>query len=332
MTIDRQKSGNYRIRQMMDGKMYSVTVPFKPSKKRADELIREKILNTQVNECRELMSFETAGNKYIEAKSNVLSPATIRGYHTILRNLPDDFKQMQLSDINDYELQMLVNDYAKSHTPKSVRNAYGFIRATIRLFYPKSDISATLPQKRHTEPHIPSYDDAMTLLNHSRDTEYFCAIYLAILGLRRSEICALTLDDLDIDNNLHITKALVPSDDGYILKQTTKTDDSYRTIVLPDELADAIRKQGYVFRYQPQAIDQFIRRSLPKLGIEQFSVHRLRHFFCSYAHDLGYSDAQIQKMGGWSASSDVMHRVYRHALNEEEAKKKLADDFSFSPN
>ena len=329
MTIDRQKSGNYRIRQMVDGHMYSVTVPFKPSKKRAEELIREKVINTQKEECRELMSFETAGNKYIDAKSNVLSPATTRGYHTILRNLPEYFLKMQIADIGDYELQKLVNELSADHTPKYVRNNYGFIRAVIRLFYPKSDISATLPQKRRTEPHIPSQSDVMKLLDYSRNTEYFCAVYLAILGLRRSEICALTLDDLDDDNTLHITKALVPSDDGYTLKQTTKTDDSYRTIVLPSELADAMREQGYVFKYQPQAIDQFIRRSLPKLGIEQFSVHKLRHFFCSYAHDLGYSDSQVQKMGGWSSSSDVMKRVYRHALDEESAKKKLADDFSF---
>lgn len=327
MTIDRQKSGNYRIRQMVDGKMYSVTVPFKPSKKRAEELIREKIMSSGGNV--KDLDFYTASMRYIDVKSNVLSPATIRGYNTILRNIPDYFKSMQLAEINDYELQKFINDYSAEHSPKSVRNIYGFVRAVIRLFEPKSDISATLPQKRRLEPHIPTREDALRLLDHSRGTEYFCAIYLAILGLRRSEICALTLDDLDKDNTLHITKALVPSDDGYILKQTTKTDDSYRTIVLPDELADAIRKQGYVFRYQPQAIDQFIRRSLPKLGIEQFSVHRLRHFFASYAHDLGYSDAQIQKMGGWSASSDVMKRVYRHALDEDQAKKKLAEDFTF---
>ena len=329
MTIDRQKSGNYRIRHMVDGKMYSVTVPFKPSQKRAEEIIREKILDTQSKECRELMTFETAGEKYIQAKSNVLSPATIRGYHTILRNLPEYFLNMQLSDIDDYELQKLINSLSAEHTPKSVRNNYAFIRSTIRLFYPKSDISATLPQKRHIEPHIPSYDDVMMLLDASRNTEYFCVIYLAILGLRRSEICALTLDDLDMDNNLHITKALVPSDDGYTLKQTTKTDESYRTIILPKDLANAIREQGYIFKYQPQAIDQYIRRTLPKLGIEQFSVHKLRHFFCSYAHNLGYSDAQIQKMGGWASSSDIMKRVYRHALDEESAKKKLSEDFSF---
>lgn len=329
MNIQKRANGKYRIRQMVDGRTYSVTIPFKPSQKRAEELIREEIVKAKKNEDREFMTFDTASRKYIDAKSNVLSPATIRGYHTILRNIPDYFKEIQIADIDDYVLQTLVNEYSADHTPKTVRNVYGFIRAVIRLFYPKSDISATLPQKVRREPHIPSYEDVMKLIEYAKGTEYYCAIYLAVLSLRRSEICALTLDDLDLENRLTICKALVPSVDGYALKQTPKTDDSYRTIVLPKELADSMREQGYIFKYQPQAIDQFIRRSIPKLGIEPFSVHKLRHFFASYAHDLGYSDAQIQKMGGWSKSSDVMKRVYRHALDEDQAKKKLSEDFSF---
>lgn len=329
MNIEKRANGKYRIRQMVDGKMYYVTVPFKPSTKRAKEIMDEYVENNRPKRIEEI-TFGEASKRYIESKKNVLSPATVRGYNTIIRNLPDYFKEMLLTDVSDYELQKLINNYSADHTPKSVRNIYGFVRAVIRLFYPKSDISATLPQKRRVEPHIPSYDDVMRLIECARGTEYFCAIYLAVLSLRRSEICALTLEDLDKDNNLTINKALVPSDDGYTLKMTPKTDDSYRTIPLPKEVADVIREQGYIFNYQPQAIDQFIRRNLPRLGIEPFSVHKLRHFFCSYAHQMGYSDAQIQKMGGWSSSSEVMKRVYRHALEEEELRKRIANDFSFN--
>lgn len=322
MNIEKLPSGSYRIRETHKGIRYSLTLPYKPTKHEAYELLQEK-MHHKVKD----IVFEDAYKEYIKVKENVLSPSTIRGYNTIYRNIDKWFLRMDIGDVEDYHLQKLISEYAQDHSPKSTRNLYGLVRAVIRLFIPKSDISATLPQKRHIEPHIPSYDDVMMLLDASRNTEYFCVIYLAILGLRRSELCALTLDDLDMDNNLHITKALVPSDDGYTLKQTTKTDASCRTIVIPDELAEKIREQGYIFKYQPQAIDQYIRRTLPKLGIEQFSVHKLRHFFCSYSHDLGYSDAQIQKMGGWS--SDVMKRVYRHSMNDEAASKQMASDFTF---
>lgn len=321
MTIEKRGT-SYRIRQTVNGERYSITVPYKPSKKEAFDLIQDKInhrVNTQI-------SFDDAAKQYIKVKSNVLSPSTIRGYNTILRNIPDKFKAYDINEINDFTVQKLINDYSSDHEPKSVRNLNGFISAVIRLFIPSMVFHITLPQKKRKSPYTPSVDDVKRLLDESADTEYYVALYLAVMSLRRSEICALTIDDLSDDNMLTINKALVPSDDGYVLKETPKTDASYRTVVIPDDVAGRIREQGYVFKYQPQAIDQYIRRTLPKLGIPQFSVHKLRHFFASYAHDLGYSDAQIQKMGGW-ATDNVMKAVYRHAMEMDEAKKSIANDF-----
>ncbi len=321
MTIDKRPSGSYRIRQMDNGKIYSVTVPYKPTKKEAYELIQDKI-NHRVNVS---MTFEEAAKKYIKAKSNVLSPSTIRGYESLLRSIPDDFKGYDISEIDDYTVQTLVNDYATDHSPKTVANFANFIITVIRLFIPKTDISVTLPKKIHKEPYIPTVDDVKALLNASKGTEYYVPLRLATLSLRASEICALTLDDLK-DDTLTINKALVRGSNGYVLKPTPKTDKSNRTIIIPHKLAELIRQQGYIYKNYPLQIDKYIRRTLPKLGIEHFSIHKLRHFFASYAHDLGYSDAIIQSIGGWS-TDNVMKKVYRHAMNVDDAKKTMANDF-----
>jgi integrase len=159
-------------------------------------------------------------------------------------------------------------------------------------------------------------------------TDYYVPFFLAALSLRRSEICALDpAQDLH-GNELTISRACVRGVDGYVIKNTPKTDASYRTIQLPAALADRIRSQGYVYRYNPNQLDKTLHRVQKKLGIPSFSIHKFRHFFASYAHDkLKLSDAQIQKIGGWS--SDVMKRVYRHAMNEDEAREMIADRFSF---
>lgn len=323
MNIEKLPSGSYRIRETHKGIRYSLTVPYKPTKKEAWDLLQEK-MHRKVKD----IVFENAYKEYIRIKENVLSPSTIRGYNTIFRNMDKWFLEMDIGDIEEYHLQKLISDYAEKHSPKSTRNLYGLVRAVIRFFIPQSSISATLPQKVHRESHAPTREDIQRLLETADGTPYYIPIYLATLSLRRSEICALTLDDLSEDNKLTINKALVPCDDGYTLKPTPKTDASNRVILLPDHLAERIRAQGYIFKYQPQAIDQYIRRTLPKLGIKQFSVHKLRHFFASYAHDLGYTDAQIQKMGGWS-TDNVMKTVYRHAMNGDEASKQIATDFTF---
>ena len=319
MKIEKRGS-SYRIRKMVKGKAYTITLPYKPTIKEAWELICARIDKQNSLE----LTFGEASEEYITVKSNVLSPSTIRGYRTIMRNIPKYFMKKEINEITDYEMQKLINDYAKEHEPKSVRNLHGFVSAVIRLFIPSTVFHTTLPQKKRKTAYMPSVEDIKRLIEYARDTEYYVALNLASLSLRRSEICALTINDLD-GNKLTINKALVPSDDGYKLKDTPKTDASYRTIVIPDDVADRIRQQGYIFKYQPQAIDQYIRRTLPKLGIPQFSVHKMRHFFASYAHELGYSDATIMSMGGWN--SDVMKRVYRHSMNEEESKNQIAKDF-----
>lgn len=43
MTIEKLPSGNYRIKQMYQRKMYSITLPYKPTKAQANIIINEKI-------------------------------------------------------------------------------------------------------------------------------------------------------------------------------------------------------------------------------------------------------------------------------------------------
>lgn len=325
MTIDELPSGSYRIRQMDHGKVYTIIVKKKPKDRVARRLIEEKI--ARVPDCGD-MTIEMACAKYLEAKKNVLSPSTYREYKRTANALPDDFKQRDLSDIKDYDMQVLVNGLSADHSPKTVRNYYGFVCAVLRLFNPKVVYSVTLPQKKRVEPYTPSYEDVKRILEAVEDTDYYVPFFLATLSLRRSEICALDpAQDLH-DNELTISRAYVRGVDGYVIKDTPKTDASYRTIQLPAALADRIRSQGYVYKYNPNQLDKTLHRVQKKLGIPSFSIHKFRHFFASYAHDkLKLSDAQIQKIGGWS--SDVMKRVYRHAMNEDEAREMIADRFSF---
>ena len=62
-----------------------------------------------------------------------------------------------------------------------------------------------------------------------------------------------------------------------------------------------------------------------QLGIQHFPLHKMRHFFASYLHNLGYSDKQIQEAGGWRDGSNIMRVVYQHAMDMENAKKKMSD-------
>lgn len=323
MTIEKLPSGSYRVRQMENGKLYSITLPYKPNKREAYELIQNKINHVVDNS----MAFQNAAEEYINIKNNVLSPSTIRGYHSVLRNLPQYFLDMDISQIDEYTLQKFINEYAIDHTAKTVHNVNGFVMAVLRLFYPKMDISVTLPQKQRQEKYTPTTEDIKRIMDASRDTKYYIPLFLACLGLRNSEICALTIFDLK-GNELTINKALVYGDNGYVVKNVPKTDASNRIIVLPDAVAQSIKEQGYIYDGYPLQIDRHLRRMQKKLNIPSFGIHRMRHFFASYMHDLGYSDAIIQSLGGW-ATDNVMKSVYRHALNEDSARMQMVSNFDF---
>ena len=155
----------------------------------------------------------------------------------------------------------------------------------------------------------------------SKGTPYEIPLRLACYGLRRSEICALTPADLD-GNRLTINKAKVLGKDREWYIKATKTTDSTRTILIDDDLADLIRETGTVYDGYPNRIYWFLQKCQDKIGIPNFPLHYLRHYYASTAHALGIPDAVIMESGGWK-TDHVMKRVYRHAKDTDDQQAKL---------
>lgn len=179
-----------------------------------------------------------------------------------------------------------------------------------------------MPQKVKSEPYIPSDKDVKRLLEFSKGTPYEIPIVLACYGLRRSEICALTLDDIQGDI-VKITKAKVQNEKR---EWVTKTTASTREVIIPMEIADKIREKGFIYKGTPGRITAYLHSSQDKLGIPRFSIHKLRHYFASKMSALNIPDADIMKMGGWETDY-IMKSVYRHSTmdKEENAKREASE-------
>lgn len=317
MTIEKLPSGNYRISEMRNNNRVRITIDHKPTKNEAKELIEKKIGSYCNSD-----SFEYAADIYIRNKENVLSPATIRGYRSIVNNMDKSFKSLPLDKITHQVLQTYINKFAANHSPKSVRNQNGFIIAVLK--YNGSDIkSPTLPQKEKKPVYIPSEEDVKRILQEFKGHRYEAFIILATMGLRRSEICALTPDDLK-GNVLTINKALVQNENKEWIVKSTKTTESTRTIIIPDPVVDLLNEKGF-YEGNPENLYFNLRRAQKRLDIPLFPLHKLRHFFASYMHDLGYSDKQIQEFGGWK-TDEVMKTVYQHAMEMDKAKSNMANN------
>lgn len=319
MTIE--KRGNkYRIRKMYKGKYYSVTLDHKPSEKEAIILMSEAMQDLDVPAKGTVRS---CIDGYIASKSNVLSPGTIRGYRTIQRNAPEWFLNLNISDVSQVELQRAINEYTTNHSPKSVRNLHALMVATIKMYRPNLNFNTTLPQREAKEPSIPEHNDIIRLLEAMKDDDLYPCIVLGCLGLRRSEVFALEPSDFS-DNGVLINKARVANEHGKFVVKGTKTTDSTRFIFVPSEIIDIIRKRGYVYNRGADALIRTMHRYQDAIGMPRCRFHDLRHFYVSYAHSIGMSDAAIQKAGGWATDS-CMKKVYRHSMNDAEEQKRVAN-------
>ena len=320
MTIEKLPSGKYRIVQMIDGVRYRITLDHKPTIAEATKLIAEKMEASVIDDD---MPFNKAISLYIEQKSNVLSVSTIRGYKVVMRQISPVLMATKLSAITLPMVQNEVNRYAKDHSVKSVYNLSGMIMGVLK-YYGVNIRSPKLPQKEKKVSYIPTEDEVKRIFEYFKGSKYEIPLLLSAMGLRRSEICALTLDDLD-GNVLTVNKAKVIDEDGNWHIKTTKTTDSTRTIVLPDYLANLIRERGVIYEGHPETILKYLKVAQKELGIQTFSLHKMRHFFASYMHNLGYTDKQIQDMGGWK-TDNVMKTVYTHSMELEKAKQRAAAD------
>ncbi len=323
MKIEKLPSGSYRVRKMYKGKIYTVIFEGKPTQKQAMLEMAKKLESAQGNH--QSMTFKVAAEKYIESKRNVLSPSTIRGYNGIIKQISDSFLDGSIYDITALDVQKEINRYSKDHSPKSTYNLHGFISAILGMFCPNIKLNTTLPQKLKNEPYIPSDDDVRKIIEHSKGTSFEIPIALACYGMRRSEICALTTDDINGDVG-HINKAMVQDENRNWIIKTTKTTTSTREIIIPTQIAERIREQGYVYDGHPGKISDYLYRTQKKLGIPRFSIHKLRHYFASKMSSLGIPEADIMRMGGWE-TDHVMKSVYRHSMmeKEEQAKRDAAE-------
>lgn len=319
MKIEKLPSGSYRVRKMYQGKTYSVTFNAKPTQKAVLQALSQALDKIPTAGP---MTFGQAAAEYVSMKRNVLSPKTVKEYTEMPRRLPEWFVKLDISEITQVEINKLVNELAASRAPKTVRNYHGVVSAILGTFRPEMKLYTKLPAKIKSEPYTPSQEDVRKILEDVHGTEWEIPITLACYGMRRSEICALTPEDIDGDV-VHINKALVQNERKEWVIKTTKTTDSTRDIIIPMDLADKIRKQGYVFRFSPNRINKKLQSVEQRLGIPNFSLHKLRHYFASQMSAIGVPEADVLRMGGWR-SDHVMKSVYRHSMMDRDVQAKRA--------
>lgn len=274
------------------------------------------------------ITVEEAVNEYILGRETVLSPSTVNAYKSYARNRLEFIADVRINSLSDDMLQRWINHMAGSCSPKYVANVYNMVLASVKAFRKAYSPDVKLPARKKPELYTPTSEDVKKLLKASEGTELHKAIMLsAVCTLRRGEIAALEASDL-VGNTLTVRSAIALDSDRRRIRKSPKTYSSYRTVTLPDFVADEIRKEeGPLVDMDIEHISSAFYHLVRKLGLPPIRFHDLRHYSASIMHALGVPDQYIMEKGGWS-SDGVMKRIYRNTLDDQtKANNTLTNDF-----
>lgn len=259
---------------------------------------------------------ETVGN-YIKSKEKVLSQTTLRGYKSIEKNQIKKISQYNIRELTAEIIQAWVGDISVDASPKTVKNAYGLLNASLEMYLPDVRFKVKLPQKVKPDLYVPTDDDVKKVIDYfsKNDKDMLIAVYLASFGtMRRSEICALTSDDVK-GRFITVNKAMVKTTDCNWIIKTTKNFSSNRTIEMPQFVIDILPKSGPLVSINPNTLSHRFESQLKMLDVPKFRFHDLRHYSASVMHAIGVPDVYIMERGGWSSDA-TLKQIYRGAMSD----------------
>ena len=254
-----------------------------------------------------------------------LSPSTLRQYAVIAEK---SFSSIAATPVRALTLPMIqaaVNLRVKAgRSPKTIRNEIAFLNSALKQARPDLRLDALrLPTGTRQKIAIPSSEDMIRILEAAEGTPMYLPVCLAaFMGLRRSEICGLRWNDVNIkERTLHVHSALVRGESGAYVAKGTKTRAGDRLLAIPSALVPILSSarglDPRVTQLTPAAITCRYEELLRSLDLSG-RFHDLRHFHASAMIAAGAPDTYIMADMGHS-SMDMVRRVYGHVMEERRA-------------
>ncbi len=231
--------------------------------------------------------------KHIELKDKGVSVRMVRGIHTLLNNALEQAVAERL---------ILVNPAKGCKLPK--------LEKTEMKILPQDKIGPYLAEAEKRGALAPLYLELTT-------------------GLRRGELLALLWTDLDAEaRTISITKQVYRIN-GELLVSRPKTQNSIRTVSIPQQAVDLLIQEHkqhpsnpYMFpspktggMYDPDAFRHLHERILKAIGAEHIRFHDLRHTFATLSLKNGVDVKTLSSaLGHYSAGFTLS--TYTHATTE----------------
>lgn len=296
-------------------------------------------------------------------KFGTIRSSTIRIYkHVYYKHISTVLGQKKLNKIKHLEVVGLIKELAKRNYKYETQNKVRIIlldmfnKAMIDELVSKNPAQGIKLQKDKCEINVLSLEDQKEFFECALGTFYSNLFQVAILtGLRQGELCALTWNDIDLENKyINVDKTLLyqklDGDKGKTFHiQEPKTKTSKRRVPINKDCEIALLKQKRQYEiiklkrcYKPidgfedllfttkygtpinaQIYGDAIKKIIDEINLtredcdslENFSSHTFRHTFATRCFENNINPKVVQKYLGHATLSMTMD-LYTHVLEE----------------
>lgn len=319
-------SGAWHIQLRLGGDSISITDPSKTECIHRAELMKAEYRNGKKIEKipAKDKTLKQILEDYVKRYKTSLSPSTVPGYQSIIDHHFPDYINRKAGEIDyqkmmDAEKKRVSEKTGTTYSAKTLKNAWGLVSAAL------SDAKVPVPEVKlpqitqATRPWL-SREEIKVFLDAIHGKKMEIPALMALLSMRRSELVAVTWENVDLKNEvIHVKGAIVRNENKeFVYKKENKTSTSNRTVpIMIPELLEALKavpeaeRKGRVVTCHPNSIYKAVNSVCEKNGLPLVGVHGLRHSFASLGHAAGVPEHEMQLMGGWK-DAGTMHRIYEH--------------------
>ena len=280
--IKQLPSGSWRTRIYIDGRTVSITKDTYDECAAEYLALKNGVIEAQAGASGKNITVETAVKKYIDSKKGFLSPSTIAGYEKFKRAMFQSMMKKNIFTVSDSQWQAAIRaERQAGKSPKYIKNGWMFFSACIvAAGAPRPEVML-YPDEHHERAYL-TPDEIDKFVEAIKGQPVEIPALLCLSSLRRSEMLALTWDNVDLDNNvLYVRGAIVRGSDGMVSKKQNKTDKSRRSVPIIPPLRDALlrepERQGAVVRMTGDYALTLVKKVCQAAGVTVVDLHGLRH-------------------------------------------------------
>ena len=268
--------------------------------------------------------------------------------------------QKNVKDLKEEDYQHFLEELSKEYSQSTLDKFYCEIRQALEYAFrkgiikempldskikPKSskktkEVNALSVEKQKI---LTDFLENANLENYSYKNALLLQLYM---GLRIGEATALSIDDINLNNNkIHIHRTVsTDRNEKTILEEKTKTDAGTRTLPIPNNILPFIKEQIEIAKthknnllflnrnnnlVSESSVNGQLKRILIDLGIYEkgMSTHALRHTYATRCIEAGIEPVIISNLMG-HADINVTLKKYVTIFNEFKAQStKKTDEY-----